>query len=383
MRLRQLDGLRGLAALVVVVHHSFLVAPPLADRYRGVTATSQSGWSWWMTQTPLHLLWDGTSAVFLFFILSGFVLSLPFLDDDPPAWTGYFPRRALRLYLPTFAAVAYSIAIYYLVRRVRTDGQSWWVQAHVFPLTVRNVVRDSVLLFGVNGLNTPLWSLQWEVLFSVLLPVYVVVIVRFRRFWAPILIALMLVSWLVPNLYAYYLPIFGIGVLIAVHRGSIIRVAAMLPRNSWVPALVLAFLSIIAEWYPFHVPGAHTLTLVGCALLVMLFVVSPEVAAVGELPVAQWLGTYSFSLYLVHEPIVVSVAMVTGSTNPLLSLALSLPLALLVAVGFHRLIERPSHHFARAVGRRVDRLAATRRAGRAGPGLPVPTPAKEFERSAE
>ncbi|WP_368259248.1 acyltransferase family protein, partial [Blautia wexlerae] len=73
-RLRSLDGLRGLAAVIVLVHHALLVIPALAAPYYGQTV--QPGLPWLLVHTPLHLLWAGTEAVYLFFILSGLVLTL-------------------------------------------------------------------------------------------------------------------------------------------------------------------------------------------------------------------------------------------------------------------------------------------------------------------
>jgi peptidoglycan/LPS O-acetylase OafA/YrhL len=69
MRYTQLDSLRGLAACTVVFCHATNVLPAVYD---------DPGRAWWLTETPLGLLRAGSAAVDFFFVLSGFVLALPF-----------------------------------------------------------------------------------------------------------------------------------------------------------------------------------------------------------------------------------------------------------------------------------------------------------------
>jgi peptidoglycan/LPS O-acetylase OafA/YrhL len=69
---RALDGLRGVAAFVVLLDHSLLTSSALAIAYSAITHVS--GWARWLTDTPLHTLWDGPQAVYVFFLLSGFVV---------------------------------------------------------------------------------------------------------------------------------------------------------------------------------------------------------------------------------------------------------------------------------------------------------------------
>jgi peptidoglycan/LPS O-acetylase OafA/YrhL len=87
-------------------------------------------------------------------------------------------------------------------------------------------------------------------------------------------------------------------------------------------------------------------------------------------PAVRWLGTRSFALYLIHEPVVTSLGYLTGRTPPLaLFLLLAVPTSLLAAELFFRGIERPAHRLARRTGRAVA-------ARRAGAGAPLVTPAE-------
>ena len=78
-RITSLDGLRGAAALVVVIYHVFLVQPSLAAPHLDPNAPLGAV-EWLATFTPLHLMWAGPEAVFVFFVLSGLVLALPVAD---------------------------------------------------------------------------------------------------------------------------------------------------------------------------------------------------------------------------------------------------------------------------------------------------------------
>ena len=80
-RMHSLDGLRGVAALVVVVHHLLLTLPWFADRVGlgqlGTKGQFTFSWHNLFEYTPLHILYGGTEAVVIFFVLSGFVLINP------------------------------------------------------------------------------------------------------------------------------------------------------------------------------------------------------------------------------------------------------------------------------------------------------------------
>ena len=179
-RLPALDGLRGLAAAVVVVHHTMLTWPGFAEQYLG-DGTTDSRPVWLLTYTPLHIPWDGKAAVYVFFVLSGLVLTLPVLRrGDAFDWMSYYPQRLVRLYVPVIAAVALGIAWFILVPR-DASMQSLWLEGRPHELSIRTIFRDITLVGGSGGLVSPLWSLRWEILFSLLLPVFVVIVVRFAR----------------------------------------------------------------------------------------------------------------------------------------------------------------------------------------------------------
>jgi peptidoglycan/LPS O-acetylase OafA/YrhL len=77
-----------------------------------------------------------------------------------------------------------------------------------------------------------------------------------------------------------------------------------------------------------------------------------------ERPAVQFLGRISFSLYLVHVPVLVALTYLVGDWNWFLLPPLGIPLVLLVAWLFFRFVEQPTHRFARAASKRATRAVA-------------------------
>jgi peptidoglycan/LPS O-acetylase OafA/YrhL len=365
-RYRSLDGLRGVAALVVVAHHSLLVVPGIADVYTGYVPPRGS-LTWLLTYSPARILWAGDIAVWVFFILSGFVLTLPWTSGrtgGSRAWVGYYVARLPRLYLPVWASLLVAWGLSHIASWHADGLATWWLNGNGQPATLRTVMHGAALVRNVPSVNQPLWSLSWEVAFSVLLPLFVIVLGV--RLWWPIKIALLMAIMLSGHgpLAVFYLPLFGIGVVAARHRQSIRELQRWAPRGpagdaAWVVALVGAAVAADLSWaltgqgwtLEHHVTGA--LTILGVCLIFEAAMQWRVARAVLESAAGQWLGRRSFSLYLVHYPVVVSIAMLLGPAHDRVVWLLAIPTALVAADLFFRVAEAPSHRLSQMVYRRV------------------------------
>jgi peptidoglycan/LPS O-acetylase OafA/YrhL len=74
----------------------------------------------------------------------------------------------------------------------------------------------------------------------------------------------------------------------------------------------------------------------------------------------RWLGKVSFSLYLVHVPVLATLAFSWGDENWPLVLLAGMPLSVLVAWAFYAVVERPAHLLARASARGTRHLFSSR-----------------------
>ncbi len=364
-RLASLDALRGIAAAVVLVHHALLTAPSIANvQLSGPRAAV--GWQRLLVIVPFHLAWAGAEAVLVFFVLSGVVLALS-MQRDILGWPAYYMRRLTRLYLPVWAAIGLAVLLATLFRWRGGDDLSWWLASHAHPLSWHALRVDSTLVSGTDWLDAPLWSLRWEVWFSLLLPLYLAVARPARRFW-PVLAfgmaALIVVGSRDGHDSLRYLPIFGFGVLLGVQLDAMRAKAAGLPRARWWLFLALALLALDARWIqPVAVsPYALMISGLGAAGLVTIVALAPGAARLGSSSTLRWLGRVSFSLYLVHEPILVSVSQLP-LPRPASALVLGGPLALLAAHYFHRYIERPAQQLASRLGGHGTGVSGSARTG--------------------
>lgn len=350
-RYTSLDGLRGLAALVVVIHHCLLVSPQLSAAVDTDGTGLFEPWVWWATFTPFHLDWAGREAVYVFFILSGFVLTLPFVGNPRPDWAAYFPKRIVRIYLPAWASLILALGVAFAFPRVNDPDLSSWLNLHD---EVPKVPSDALLLWGAGSLNSPLWSLQWEMTFSLLLPLYVVAALHIRRWWIAGIAGLILMIGIGDMMHMtgpVYVLIFGVGTLMAARLDALQKWSNTVGRLGWMTLIGASIPLLSFRWiFPQVQLGISAATL-GGALLIFAFIAWRPTIALGNNSIVHWLGIRSFSLYLVHEPIVVSIAMFLHTTNPFHVALLAVPLSLVAAEGFFRIVEKPSHRLAGLVGR--------------------------------
>lgn len=358
-RVTQLDGLRGMAALAVVMCHALSVFPGIgnvfSNRFSGLNGLETG-----IVFSPLHVLWNGNAAVHIFFVLSGFVLILPFTrPGSTVAWGPYYAKRLLRLYLPVWGSLVLAVMVMLLIPRSSSPEQSAWANMYAIAPSVGDAFKDALLLLDASGINTALWSLKWEVAFSLLLPAYVFFALRWRSLWhVKIGFALLLTlvgAW--RNLeWLSYLPIFAIGATLGAERERVRNVTRRLPSFLWILVAVLGLVLANAEWISPGQPtfGVRSVITAGATLLVLLFVSWTPAENLGNTSLAQWLGRVSFSLYLVHLPIVLAGAALFRSVSLPLAVVVSVAVSLLVAEVFYRHVERPAHMLSIAVGGLVN-----------------------------
>lgn len=364
MRFTALDALRGTAALSVVVFHALFSIEGGEALLRPLDYSSFDPWT--VLLLPLRPFWMGAEAVILFFVLSGLVLTLPLFRHGFPSYAGYAAKRFCRLFLPAIAAVLLSVA---LLAMVGTTPAPWpmpmldllWREQPSIDLVLRHLLLIS------DGkpdefyvLDLPLWTLEVEWRISLLLPFLALLARRSGIAILAVAASGMLLPPLEQRLLGTemlsslrYLPVFAFGVMLAKHLDAILRRIRALPPSArlalWLFCILLIYARVLL---PAPAVQAHHRLLIGlgAALLIALVLASARAQRILDPRPLQWLGRVSFSLYLLHLPIMLTVArLLPDGVTPAWRLAAGVALSLALAEIFHRLVEKPSMDAGRAL----------------------------------
>jgi peptidoglycan/LPS O-acetylase OafA/YrhL len=354
----QLDALRGIAALTVVLNH-FTIIDPLR----------------WMWRTPLRFLLTGHDAVILFFIISGFVLTLQLTSSRKPGYRDYILKRICRIYLPFVAVFSLAYTVMSLVYEGPVPWAGGWAnRSWDGSFSESDVVSHLVFLgrYRADHVIPVIWTLIYEMRISLFFPVIVFFVVRLRAshsIAAAMIISagaylLLFLEGTDPDnadlkvewaLTAHFTGIFVVGAVLAVHRtrwqkwlGTPIRRAVV-----FLASLGFYFLSRVILNFA---PGGLADFLfdwgvaVGASGIICTSLVSGRITSILAWRPIVFLGAISYSLYLTHTVLLLSlIHLMPYPDVAWIALALAALLVFPVATLVYFLVERPSMAIGRAL----------------------------------
>jgi peptidoglycan/LPS O-acetylase OafA/YrhL len=385
-RIEALDSVRGIAAFLVVIHHCFLTRAVYSDYFFSDWKTPATGAvSAAFLYTPARIVWAGNEAVTLFYVLSGLVLALPWVENRAPAYKEFATKRLCRLYIPYLVAIlAASVLNIALQQRAFVAGASRWVNEMTWthPVTLL-VLFDHIALIGHHAtIDGVTHTLVWEMRASLLFPLLMWPIARWGIRGAVAVFAClsaMIVSmqlaygnigavgdllFLTPHQglihrlafelqwTAYYTLFFVLGIIVARHIKDIREFLSR--TKSWLrfTLLIIGLFVFQAHWSHWQVVQ-EMMVAVGSILILSASLAPGAIETTLSRRLPRHLGRISFSLYLVHVPIILAVTILTRGTLPLaLLILIVVPISILAAMAFERLVTAPSaalgHHLARS-----------------------------------
>ena len=367
-RLSELDALRGIAAFLVLLQHARVMGldprpfdNPLLER----------GVHMLMHFSPIRVLEFGRAAVLFFFVLSGYVLTRALLRNGSPGLLAFAAQRSIRLLVPVAASVLLSAGLYAAVLgdaallpdELRSRTLGIW---HVAP-GLGDVLRESALLLTASDpvkLNPILWSLVHEWRLTLLLPL--VLLFRGRTWW---LLALGCAGMLLGAMgsgsenrvllgdHFHSTVVSSLYFSLAIASGAALAMAGQLPVLTRDQRLAggIACLALFGQASDVAVYAASV-------LLIMLAQQPGGLRRLLHRAPLVWLGHVSYSLYLVHVPVLVTSMVLLHGAVPLRAcLCIGVVASLGAAEVMHRLAEVPARDLARWAERqlRVPRAQAS------------------------
>ena len=334
-RIVELDGLRGLAALIVLGAHYFGETPHGSDF--------------------LKLAWLGVN---IFFVLSGFLIGSIILDqsNEPNFFKSFYFRRATRIipiYVTVFMTVSLAAAL--------TQGHAW--SNHPFPLaTYASFTTNFAMTFNDtlgDAWLRPLWTLSVEEQFYLTLPLLIVFVPR--RYLMATMMALWVVS-LASRIVLFDLSVIGSWMLLPCRMDLLLSgvmlvmvyrkydLSRFLTTIRIIPLVAMVSLAVISNLI------SRKLLLIACGsissfgiacFMLGIFYGSPE----GERyrgKFLRWVGQISYALYLVHQPVsgllhglILNAAPDINSIASVAVTLLSIAVSIGIAAASWRWLEKP------------------------------------------
>jgi len=314
------DGLRGLAALSVTITHFIAAFLPWLLFYNYGTLFPQArdaGLATDIFSSPvLTLFYNGHFPVLIFFVLSGYVLTLPYYDkaDATPVLQRRLWSRYLRLNLPIMATIGLAWLVYWSGwmfngEAARLSGSSNWL-AIFYPagLTASGALQDGLfgsVVFGNATLLPPLWTLKIEFIGSIYILLFFLAKPA-RHTSIPMVLACLLLHAVHADQSIYYIAIFAGA---ALHRVRLPRAGQLILFATGLYLGAYQHFRVIYDFLPApHIWDTKSFYNALGATLLCAAVLSGFGQRFLDRPAVQYLGRISFSIYLLHFIVLCSLA---------------------------------------------------------------------------
>jgi peptidoglycan/LPS O-acetylase OafA/YrhL len=259
IRIKHIDALRGIAAILVTFFH--------LSGSSGLSARTAS------------LGRYGYSGVEIFFVISGFVLPYSLLKSKYQLknFPSFMAKRIVRIYPAYIAAIIIGVGLtYYAGRRL---------------LPFKDIITQLTFLNAIVGYSwtsAVFWTLSIEFQF------YILIGLIFKYFSGSnlssliLIFSLVLVSFFItsPAFIFHWFPFFALGILV-----YNIKFTQMHPGIFWLATALIVIVAIFKIGLPEAIAGS-------AALLFIMYIRMENKTKFNN--TFLWLGTISYSLYLVH-----------------------------------------------------------------------------------
>ena len=369
-KLKHIEGIRGLAAIIVVLHHySLAFYPALNFGDASQTHIGNGSLELFMASTPINLIYNGGFAVCIFFILSGYVLSNAYHQtNNPKILIQYAIKRYFRLLVPVSASIIIAYAFINIGFMHNADlgavtkTNDWLSSAFDHNgnalAVIKNVFVD-VFFFKDNSYNAVLWTMTYELLGSFLIFAFLILIHPFKYKMSLYILLVITLFATANNFYAAF--ILGVVLNKYVMQQHAAVKTIVIPK--WTLSLIL-ITGLYFCSYPLVIDVNHTIYgfitfsfllnyefyhVLGSFMVMFVILHSEKLKTILSGRVLSYIGKISFSFYLLHFIILCSFSCYLFSLfyptcdynlSVLLACLCSLPLIGLSAVFYYQWIDK-------------------------------------------
>jgi len=342
VRFHYLDSIRGIAALMVVFYHYI-------------------GWKWSETLSYKlgAFIFNGSDAVSFFFVLSGFVLSYPYLQlDRKYSAFNYVRGRILRLY-PAYIFTILVTAFYHYRNNLSFDT----LKAVFIHNQEPRIWNELAMVLHNHDFYLPGWTLRIEMIYSLIIPLLVILVLKKKQLIPLVFILCFFIGDPNTRLYMTHF-IYGLGLAYVYPRLAALNfsetkffkyryliyllIFVLFSFRNWryfIPAVEELF----HKFWVIHIRWEH-FSGIAAFIILLLVIMSKNAQRFLENPVLLFLGKISYSIYLIHWVLVLVVmehwdkwaaVLGDGYLRFFGMLAILLTITILCATIMYKYIEQP------------------------------------------
>ncbi|MCU6797397.1 acyltransferase [Paenibacillus sp. WQ 127069] len=321
-RIEYLEGLRGLAALVVVICHFVGAFYPALISGNAQEIHTQRGWELFIAKSPLNIFYNGNFAVCIFFVLSGFVLTRHYFSNYSNQNNGIITSSAVRRYPRLLIPIFFSVLLVYVCMKLSLFGNvetseftysTWWLGTFwKFDSTFIDVIKFSfydVFISSNSKYNTVLWTMYYEFIGSFLVFAAALIIGKMKN--RSIIYCILILLFI----KTYFLA-FIFGLILSDIFSSVDLNKKLVGKKTQVLLLMVGIflgsyptlINVNGTLYSFlalnFVLSSMFYHIIGAFFVLIVLLNSKRLQKILSLKPFLFLGKISFSMYLMHTIII-------------------------------------------------------------------------------
>jgi peptidoglycan/LPS O-acetylase OafA/YrhL len=340
-KLLYLEGLRGVAAIAVVLSHFIQYFYP---RILNSGAVAHNDFEYWISDYPINILYNGNFSVCLFFVLSGYVLSIKFLQkNDTKILYEMAVKRYFRLAIPVSVSILLSYIlvnlgwIYYEnILEITKGAMSQKFELNHNFIEVIKLAFFDVFVLGDASYNSVLWTMRYELFGSFLIFIMLPLVAYNKKEYLQYILFFLLIIGIVKYVDLYIVP-FILGVLLCDMH---LKNRGVFKFKGKIYNTILLLIGIYLGSFPYtdtagtiyqilelNVLGNSAFIIyhiIGAFFILIAFLNSVALQKIFSKKIFEFLGKISFSIYLIHFVLLFSFSSFLFEKLTLLNLSYNL-----------------------------------------------------------